>query len=155
MSKRKIDYLFQRAGSSNWQLRLQTFDADGKRRSVEKSLGTSDRAEAQRIAWQACPAHRQAVLDRRPRIVTGQRMLEPGWHTADDGRKVFATANEVTFFGDDDSTTTIPNVANAVLNCHPDHHRIIVDRDGIKAQPVQIVGGEQRDVGRAFNLEKP
>jgi hypothetical protein len=44
-SKRKRDYLFLRPGSQYWRVRLQ---ADG--RSIEKSLGTSDRAEAEVLA---------------------------------------------------------------------------------------------------------
>jgi hypothetical protein len=40
---RKIDYLFLRNGSRNWHVKLQS--PGGER--VEKSLGTSDRAQAE------------------------------------------------------------------------------------------------------------
>jgi hypothetical protein len=42
---RKIDYLFLRNGSRNWQIKLQF--PDGR---IEKSLGTSDRARAEILA---------------------------------------------------------------------------------------------------------
>jgi hypothetical protein len=42
---RKTDYLFQRSGSSNWWIKLQS---PGKR--VEKSPGTRDKKEAEILA---------------------------------------------------------------------------------------------------------
>ncbi len=42
---RKTDYLFLRDGSRNWQIKLQY--PDGR---IEKSLGTSDRAQAEILA---------------------------------------------------------------------------------------------------------
>jgi hypothetical protein len=53
---RKIDYLFLRNGSRNWHIKLQ--NANGER--IEKSLGTSDRAQAEILAL---PALLTAALD--------------------------------------------------------------------------------------------
>ena len=61
MSKRERDYLFIKPGSKFWRVRFQ---ADGK--STERSLGTTDRDEAERLAWKAIGQHRAAVAARRP-----------------------------------------------------------------------------------------
>jgi hypothetical protein len=43
--RRKTDYLFLRAGSRNWHIKLQSPD-----KRVEKSLGTTHRREAEILA---------------------------------------------------------------------------------------------------------
>ena len=60
---RKTDYLFQRPGSSNWWIKLQS---PGKR--VEKSLRTSDRKEAEIIALPMIAHHKAALLAAKPRL---------------------------------------------------------------------------------------
>jgi hypothetical protein len=66
---RKTDYLFQRPGSSNWWIKLQS---PGKR--VEKSLGTRDKKEAEIMALPLIARHEAALLAARPR-------METVWHT--------------------------------------------------------------------------
>ena len=51
---RKIDYLFLRNGSRNWHIKLQS--AGGER--FEKSLGTSDRAQAEILALPYIEKHK-------------------------------------------------------------------------------------------------
>jgi hypothetical protein len=50
--RRKTDYLFLRPGPRNWHIRLQT---PGKR--TEKSLGTSDRVQAELLALPLIAEH--------------------------------------------------------------------------------------------------
>jgi hypothetical protein len=59
---RKIDYLFLREGSRNWQLKLQY--PGGER--VEKSLGTPDRAQAEILALPYIQDHKIRLLEARP-----------------------------------------------------------------------------------------
>ena len=86
--KRERDYLFQRAGSRNWHIRLQ-----GDPR-IERSLGTSDRRQAEIIALPMIAQHRAKVLARQPRFVTGWwHEYEPGRkHVVPDGGEILATA---------------------------------------------------------------
>ena len=91
-SKRKRDYLFLRPGSQYWRVRLQT---DG--RSVEKSLGTSDRAQAEVLALPYIAEHKTKLLAARPRIEPIWRhQYEPGReHATPDGGRIIATDNEL------------------------------------------------------------
>lgn len=60
---RQGDYLFQRAGSKNWYLKLQypkAFWAEGKRK-VEKSLGTDDHALAEALAAPLITEHKKVL----------------------------------------------------------------------------------------------
>src|SRR5260370_35250649 len=78
---RKIDYLFLRNGSRNWHVRLQS--PGGER--VEKSLGTSDRAQAEILALPFIQAHKVRLLEARPgvqvswrhRFARGQEHITP------------------------------------------------------------------------------
>jgi integrase len=84
-------YLFQRPGSENWYLKLRS---QGKR--LERSLGTAIRQEAEIAALPLIAAHKQRLLDARPRVVTTFiREFEPGLHTGLDGEKIYATADEL------------------------------------------------------------
>jgi hypothetical protein len=65
-SKRKRDYLFLRPGSQYWRVRLQ---ANG--RSVERSLGTTDRAQAEVLALPLIAEHKLRLLEARPRLQSG------------------------------------------------------------------------------------
>jgi hypothetical protein len=69
---RKIDYLFLRKGSRNWQLKLQS-------PRIEKSLGTPDRAQAEILALPYIQDHRVRLFEARPGIqVTWQHRFAPG-----------------------------------------------------------------------------
>ena len=107
--KGKADYLFQRPGSANWWIKLQpppTVDAaewrermgiDTKR--LQKSLGTSDKRQAEIIAGPYITQHKAAVLAARVRLeATWQRDFEPGLHAGPDGGRIAATETEVSFY---------------------------------------------------------
>ena len=60
--RRKTDYLFQRPGSRNWHIKLQS--PTGR---VEKSLRTPDRVQAEILALPMVAEHKAALLAVRPR----------------------------------------------------------------------------------------
>jgi integrase len=105
---RKTDYLFQRPGSSNWWIKLQS---PGKR--VEKSLGTRDKKEAEIIALPMVAHHKAALLAARPRMETIWRYeYEPSadMQDASNGERVLASATELKFYGPDGKLLrTTPN----------------------------------------------
>jgi integrase len=105
---RKTDYLFQRPGSSNWWIKLQS---PGKR--VEKSLGTRDKKEAEIIALPMVAHHKAALLAARPRMETVWRYeYEPSadMQDASNGERVLASATELKFYGPDGKLLrTTPN----------------------------------------------
>ncbi len=108
-AKRKTDYLFKRNGSQFWRVRFQM---DG--RSVETSLGTTDRQEAEIAALPMIAGHKQRLLARRPRFVTSWWYeYEPGReHALPDGTKIIATDKELIYIGQDGSIIrTEPNGA--------------------------------------------
>jgi integrase len=105
---RKTDYLFQRPGSSNWWIKLQS---PGKR--VEKSLRTSDRKEADIIALPMIAHHKAALLTAKPRLEAVWRYeYEPSadMQDASNGERVLASATELKFYGPDGKLLrTTPN----------------------------------------------
>jgi integrase len=105
---RKTDYLFQRPGSSNWWIKLQS---PGKR--VEKSLGTRDKKEAEIMALPLIARHKAALLAARPRMETVWRYeYEPSadMQDASNGERVLASATELKFYGPDGKLLrTTPN----------------------------------------------
>ena len=92
MTKRKRDYLFKRDGSQHWRVRFQKGG-----RSVEKSLGTPDRAQAEIIALPLIAHHKAKLLEARPRLETSwQPQYEPGReHVGPDGGRIIATEREL------------------------------------------------------------
>src|SRR5208282_5391650 len=105
--KRKIDYLFQRPGSANWYVKLQS--PTGR---IEKSLGTSDRRQAEVLALPMIAEHKAALLAARPRFETiWQHQYEPGReHVGPDGGRILATERELFFIGHNGAITrTEPN----------------------------------------------
>jgi len=94
---RKTDYLFQRSGSSNWWIKLQS---PGNR--VEKSLRTSDRKEAEIIALPMIAHHKAALLATKPRLEAVWRYeYEPSadLQKGPNGERVAASATELKFYG--------------------------------------------------------
>jgi integrase len=84
-------YLFQRSGSENYYVKLRS--PAGR---VERSLGTSDRREAEVIAGPMITAHKASLLAARPRVeTTWVREYEPGLHTGLEGERIYATATEL------------------------------------------------------------
>src|SRR2546423_14080940 len=72
---RKTDYLFLRDGSRNWQIKLQY--PGGER--LEKSLGTSDRAQAEILALPYIQEHKMRLLEARPGVqVSWRHRVAPG-----------------------------------------------------------------------------
>jgi integrase len=92
--RRKIDYLFQRPGSRNWWIKLQ---APGKR--TEKSLGTSDRRQAEILALPLIGEHKAALLAAKLHVETAwRREYEPGLHDGPNGERIAATERELSFY---------------------------------------------------------
>ena len=92
---RKIDYLFLRKGSRNWQLKLQS-------PRIEKSLGTPDRARAEILALPYIQDHKVRLFEARPGIqVTWLHRFTPGQeHITPDGERVVADERELIFLND-------------------------------------------------------
>lgn len=91
MSARKRDYLFKRDGSQFWRVRLQMGG-----RSVEQSLKTTDRREAELAALPLIAEHKAKLLAMRPRLEAAWvSQYEPGLHVGSDGRRIFATEREL------------------------------------------------------------
>ena len=89
--RRKTDYLFLRPGPRNWHIRLQT---PGKR--TEKSLGTSDRVQAELLALPLIAEHKAALLTARPRLEPAWvPQYQPGLQVGPDGGRLFATEREL------------------------------------------------------------
>ncbi|SIO67604.1 Site-specific recombinase XerD [Bradyrhizobium erythrophlei] len=90
---RKIDYLFLRNGSRNWYVRLQ-----GPARA-EKSLGTSDRAQAEILALPYIQEHKMRLSEARPGIqVSWRHRFAPGQeHITPDGERIVADDRELIF----------------------------------------------------------
>jgi integrase len=105
---RKSDYLFQRQGSSNWWIKLQSPD-----KRVEKSLRTSDRKEAEIMALPMIAHHKAALLAAKPRLETVWRYeYEPSadLKNAPNRERVLASATELKFYGADGKLLrTTPN----------------------------------------------
>jgi integrase len=80
--------------------------------SVEKSLGTPDRALAEVIALPLIAEHKAKLLETRPRLETmWVHQLEPGReHVAPDGGRILATDRDLFYIGHNGSITrTEPN----------------------------------------------
>ena len=95
---RKIDYLFLRDGSRNWQIKLQ--HPGGER--IEKSLGTPDRAQAEILALPYIQDHKVRHFEAKPGIkVTWLHRLAPGQeHITPDGERIVADDRELIFLND-------------------------------------------------------
>ena len=92
--KRKIDYLFQRPGSTNWWIKLQAPD-----KRTEKSLGTPDRRQAEILALPMIAEHKASLLALRPHVeTTWRRKYEPGLHDSPDGGRIAATERELSHY---------------------------------------------------------
>jgi integrase len=101
-TKRKIDHLYQRPGSQNWYIKLQSPGA-----RVEKSLGTSDHRQAVVLALPLIAEHKARLLAARLRFETTWRHeYEPGReHAGPDGQRILATDKELFFIGHNGSIT--------------------------------------------------
>jgi integrase len=95
---RKIDYLFLRDGSRNWQIKLQ--HPGGVR--IEKSLGTPDRAQAEILALPYIQDHKGRLFEAKPGIeVTWLHRFAPGQeHITPDGERIVADDRELIFLND-------------------------------------------------------
>src|SRR5665213_3094897 len=91
MSARKRDYLFKRNGSQYWRVRLQMGG-----RSVEQSLKTTDRREAELVALPMIAEHKANLLAMRTRLEPAWvPQYQPGLHVGPDGGRLFATEREL------------------------------------------------------------
>jgi integrase len=99
-------YIFQRAGSSNWWIKLRS---GGQR--IERSLGTTDRREAEIMALPLIAEHKARLLAARPRLErTWQHKLEPGREHPDGDGKILATDKDLFFIDRNGAITrTEPN----------------------------------------------
>ncbi len=103
---RKIDYLFLPRDSKFWHVKLQSPD-----KRIERSLHTTDKAQAEVIALPMIAAHKAKLLARRPRLTeTWTHKLEPGReHVAADGSRIIATEGELIHINPNGTTRTEPN----------------------------------------------
>jgi len=109
--RRKTDYLFQRPGSRNWHIKLQS--PTGR---IEKSLRTSDRVQAEILALPMIAEHKAKLLAARPRIETSwAHQYEPGReHVGADGQRIIATDRELLYLSHNGAIAkTAPNGAPA------------------------------------------
>ena len=138
---RKTDYLFQRPGSSNWWIKLQSSD-----KRVEKSLRTSDRKEAEIIALPMIAHHKAALLAAKPRLEAVWRYeYEPSadLQNGPNGERVAASATELKFYGPDGKLLrTTPNGGPAFQIVNLQH------RLGIPF-PVEVQVTEEEEQARA------
>lgn len=106
--RNKVDHLLQRPGSQNWNVRLQY--PGGK--TIEKSLGTPDRRQAEVLALPLIAEHKARLLAARPRLEPVWRHeYEPGReHVGPDGGRIIATDRELLYISNDGTVTqTVPN----------------------------------------------
>src|SRR5580704_607346 len=116
-ASRKRDYIFQRAGSSSWYVKLRS---PGEKRK-EVSLGTADRAQAEILSLPMIADHKAKLLAARPRLEkTWAPQLAPGLHdapklldlgyTLPEGGRIFATDRELHYLDASGATVrTAPN----------------------------------------------
>ena len=91
MSAHRRDYLFKRNGSQYWRVRFQVGG-----RSVEQSLKTTDRREAELAALPMIAEHKAKLLAMRPRLEPAWvPQYQPGLHVGPDGGRLFATEREL------------------------------------------------------------
>jgi integrase len=97
---RTRDYLFQRPGSQNWYIKLQSPE-----NRIERSLHTSNRREAEIFAAPLILEHKKRLLE-RPRGLrieeSWRHQYEPGReHAGPDGQRILATDRQLFFIGHD------------------------------------------------------
>ncbi|MGB7037676.1 MAG: hypothetical protein WBD71_19370 [Xanthobacteraceae bacterium] len=111
---RRTDYLFQRPGSRNWHVKLQS--PTGR---VERSLNTPDRVQAEILALPMIAEHKAKLLAARPHLRT-VRQLEPGEHAGHDGGKIVANERELIYLNRNGAyLRTEPNTAQMVVPPYP------------------------------------
>lgn len=152
MVGRRGDYLFRKPGSDVWYVRLQ-FPAALKRPPKKKSLGTTNRAEAEIKAAPLITEHKKLLLARRVSwgfADTGwvERVFEPGQvHDFVAGRTVVATADTLLILKDGKIDSTLPNP-------YPRPQRFRHWMMGNNATPDQITEMRHVDSKEATSLEQ-
>jgi integrase len=112
---RRTDYLFQRPGSRNWHIKLQS-----PTERIEKSLRTPDRVQAEILALPMIAEHKAKLLAARPHLQT-VRKLEPGEHAGPDGGKIVANERELIYLNHNGAyLRTEPNAAQMVVPPYPE-----------------------------------
>jgi len=113
--RRKTDYLFQRPGSRNWHIKLQS--PTGR---IEKSLRTPDRVQAEILALPMIAEHKARLLAARPRLETSwQHQYEPGReHVGPDGGRIIATNRELIYLNHKGA------IVRTTPNGSPAHHLV-------------------------------
>jgi integrase len=98
------DYLFKRSESGPWWVKLQPPKGMTNGKLIEKSLRTTDRAEAELLALPYIEDHKRLLLAARmPEGVAAWRAeFTPGLYDAPDGKgKIFATERELHYLDAD------------------------------------------------------
>src|SRR5258706_3954408 len=95
-------YLYQRPDSQNWYVRLQyptTSGRSARGTRIEKSLRTSDRAQAEILALPYIQEHKTKLLEARPgvQVAWRHRFLPGQEHVTPDGERVLADDRELIF----------------------------------------------------------
>ena len=102
MARPHTGYLYKRAGSANWWIKLQ-YPVELGLRKVQKSLGTPDRREAEVLALPMIAEHRSKLFDaeqRRKGFIRAEEVdyFYPfGEFTREDGAKGFGRHDSATF----------------------------------------------------------
>ena len=127
-------YLMKRNGSRNWRIRLQ-YPGEPV---FEKSLGTSDPAQAEIIALRdygdKIAEHKTRLLAARPRMEAAWRQdYAPGLHDGPDGGRIFATDRELHHLDPEGRTI------RTTVNGGPEHRLVNLERRlGIPYAPIQV-----------------
>ncbi len=105
-------YLFQRG--SMWWIKLRSPSS-----RIERSLGSSDRREAEIIAGPMITEHKRALLAARPHLET-IRKFEPGEHAGPDGGKIVANERELIYLDHNGAyLRSEPNTGQMIVPPYP------------------------------------
>jgi integrase len=114
MPNYKHDYLFRKANSQNWYVRVRR---DGK--DTIRSLGTPDRQQAEVLALPMIGDHKAALLASKPHLEWCQSFT-PGEHPGPDGGRIIASERELIYLDSKGAyLRTEPNIAQRVEPPYP------------------------------------
>lgn len=179
-------YLYQRKGSRNWHLRLQ-YPTAGMRQAahylfgymppkkVERSLGTTDRAEAEVLAGPDILQHRRIVIAYQamsdPAKYQGRISYEPIHKPGlpvqnEDGSVTIATKDQVIHIAADGRQTITPNTLSPVYKLdmtkvEPFQRRALrelevrIEKPASRAQPKPVTDVDHEIVEHWITTKQP
>ena len=145
MTVRKRDYLFKRKGSQYWRVRFQVGG-----RSVEQSLKTTDRREAELAALPMIAEHKAKLLAIRPRLEPAWvPQYPPGLHVGSNGERLFASERELHHLDPDGAVISRePNGGTGQTLVNLPHGAVV--HFGNPIRPIN----ELRRIGPVFDVSK-